>query len=462
MRIPYHLVSCLFPKHTARVFTGDQRPSMMARGEMQRSSTLIDPATLARPTSQFMSPSGEGLVRRNSSSIKPLLSFENDKIPQSAPMPGRPMDSRSVFGVDKLWEREMVKLRQMEAQEKVEEEERKRREEDEERRKEEKKSKKKRKDKGARQAQSLLQPSGALVTPKEMGTKISVEPPVLPDIQRATRRPPPPPVDDDDDGEESDDDEPVVSPHQVPDPAWHAGSSDEEDKGPRRTTGVGPRYPNRSRSGRRPVGEDSDEDLPLAASLNKALRQVSNPQPPQHGDLDEDEDEEKPLSSLLHKAKAKQKSPSLLDINFDGLSTKEILIKNTDEDEDDDRPLGLRASKIPLSFDNGIADEDDDDRPLGLHPDQQRRTQYGMLAQQQQQQQMMMQAQLHNSMFFNPSMMGSGFFAPPMATPIMNPMNPMIMMQVPVPAPSPPPVHDAVKFGRVDKWRRDVAVEGER
>lgn len=75
---------------------------------------------------------------------------------------------------------------------------------------------------------------------------------------------------------------------------------------------------------------------------------------------------------------------------------------------------------------------------------------------------MMMQAQLHNNMFFNPSMMGSGFFSPSMAGPMMNPMNPMMMMQAPIPVPSPPPVHDTAKFGRVDKWRRDVAVEGER
>lgn len=76
-----------------------------------------------------------------------------------------------------------------------------------------------------------------------------------------------------------------------------------------------------------------------------------------------------------------------------------------------------------------------------------------MFAQAQQQQQMMMQAQIQNSMFFNPAMMGSGVFTP-MAVPSM-------MMGVPMAPPSPPPVHDAGKYGRVDRWRRDVAVEGE-
>ncbi|KAF9451710.1 hypothetical protein P691DRAFT_723478 [Macrolepiota fuliginosa MF-IS2] len=448
-----------------RVFTGDERPSMMARGDIQRSSTLIDPATLGRPTSQFpnTSRSGEGLMRRSSGNIKPLLSFENDKIPQSAPMPNRPMDSRSVFGVDTLWQREMAKLREIEAQEKLENEARKKREEEEERRKTEKKGKKKRKDKrqGAEEPQKL--PESPVVPHAEgAGPRVSIEPPVLPVIERAARRPPPPPMDDDEDEESDEEGDAVVSPREAPEPTWH--SSDEE--APRRTTGVGLRYPNRSQSIRRPADGDSDEDLPLAATLTKVLSQGPLSRSQQYSSLDDDDDEEKPLSSLLEKGKVKQLSPALLDINFDKLSVKGPHATSAGDDEDDDQPLGLRASRIPPRFNNGGGDEDEDDRPLGLHPEQRRRTQYGMLAQQQQQQQqqqqMMMQAQLHNTMFFNPSMMGSGFFAPPVPTPIMNPMNPMMMMQPPMPIPSPPPIHDAAKFGRVDKWRRDVAVEGER
>jgi len=84
--------------------------------------------------------------------------------------------------------------------------------------------------------------------------------------------------------------------------------------------------------------------------------------------------------------------------------------------------------------------------PLAYHPEQQRRSQYHMMAQaaqQQQQQQMMMQAHMHNSMFFSPQpMMGSGFFGPPM------------VMQAPA-----APMHDEAKYGLVDRWRRDVAVE---
>jgi hypothetical protein len=71
-----------------------------------------------------------------------------------------------------------------------------------------------------------------------------------------------------------------------------------------------------------------------------------------------------------------------------------------------------------------------------------------MMAQAQaQHQQMMMQAQMHNSMFFQQPMMGSGFFGPPM------------MMQPQAMAPSLASLHDDAKYGAVDKWRRDVAVE---
>jgi hypothetical protein len=64
---------------------------------------------------------------------------------------------------------------------------------------------------------------------------------------------------------------------------------------------------------------------------------------------------------------------------------------------------------------------------------------------------MMMQAQMQSNMLMSASMMGPGYFAP-----IVHPMG---MMQVPMPLPSPPLIHDEVKFGRVDRWRRDIVVD---
>ena len=97
----------------------------------------------------------------------------------------------------------------------------------------------------------------------------------------------------------------------------------------------------------------------------------------------------------------------------------------------------------------GDADDDDDDRPLGMHPKAQRKTQFNMLAQQQ-----FMQNQFQSPFGMAPApFVGAPFtpFGPPAP-----PMAPMMMMP-----PQPPALpQDAAKFGRVDRWRHDVAVEG--
>lgn len=420
---------------------------MMARGQVQRSSTLIDPASLqTRPTPKHMnslgSPSSQqALGRRNSANIKPLLTFDDDKqIVRASMLPDvRMQQSRSVFGVDTIWEREMVKLREIEAQEKLDAEERRKREAE----AEESKKQSKRKGKGKRKVDGKQGPQHTTELVPE--PRVSAEPPVLPAIQKAMVRGPPPPGDDD----ESESDSSVAegpsrpSARDGPDDGadhWYAGSSDDEDNGPRRTTGTGPRYPTR------PADEDSEEDIPLAATVGRALQRAT-----QLGPSKDDSDEEKPLSVLLQETKLRLPS-----IDFDKRSDSDAKVIGDDED---DVPLGLRTSKVlsssqAMNSTSGMAD--DDDRPLALHPEQQRRTQYQMMAQQQQ---MMMQTQMHNSMFFGatPSMMGSGFFGPSIPPPMM--MHPP--MPMPMPMPSPPPIQDVAKYGRVDRWRRDVAVEGE-
>ncbi|KAG6919443.1 hypothetical protein DXG01_006326 [Tephrocybe rancida] len=411
-----------------RVFTGDERPSMMARASNQRANTLIDPAALqARPVSQnlnsFGSPGPQpGLARRNSANIKPLLTFdEEDKA--AGKLPGaRLPHGRSVFGVDTLWEKEMLKLKEIEAREQHEEEERKLRDAAEELRKSKKTSKRKHRSK----PNLTAEPEG-LSSPMAAESRVSIEPPVLPDIPRAIRKPPPQ-IPDASDSDDSDVGAPRTQKVQVPDSNWHADSSDEEDGGPRRTTGTGPRFPSKHHHR---TSDDAD-DVPLSSvrSLKANL-------------LSPDSDDERPLSSLLQK-----KQSSLLNINFDNL-------RRADED-DDNQPLGLRVSRLTPSLRANSQAGDDDDRPLAFHPEQQRRSQFQLMAaqqQQQQQQQFMMQAQMQNSMYFSPpSMMGSPFFGPTMMP---------MMVQAPMPIPSPPPLHDQAKFNRVDSWRHDVAVEGE-
>ncbi|KAJ6515929.1 hypothetical protein C8R45DRAFT_223821 [Mycena sanguinolenta] len=415
----------------SRVFTGDARPSMMARPQAQRRSTFIDPASLqdrpdsmGRPLTQHMDSFGSQPALGQSAGNGPLLKFDDgDKMLR--PGMTRPPTSRSVFGVDTLWERELVKLKEIEAQEKAEGELQRAKEE-----KAERKRGKKRKDNSKE-----TEDSPVATMPEAMSTSESVPPieprvdmgpPVLPAITPALRRPPP--VNDDSDSEESVRAGPSKRAENAPD-----GWASDDEGGPTRTTGTGPRFPQKPQKPvRDPHDDDSEEDMPLAATIDRVAQRATQLQAP-------DSDEEEPLSVLLQKNKI-----SLPSINFDKRSEANGPSSPNDEDEDD-QPLGLRASRVaPSSFGHSIHEGEDDDTPLAYHPEQQRRSQFNMMMQAQaqaQHQQMMMQAQMHNSMFFQQPMMGSGFFAPPM------------MIQGP---PSLASLHDEAKYGAVDKWRREV------
>lgn len=396
----------------SRVFKGDERPSMMARTQA-RSSTLIDPALFnegGMPTavnSNRSQDAQQNLARRGSLLIKPLLNFNSDD--KLSPRNLRPQETRSVFGVDTLWEREMEKLKEIQAREAEEEEEIRRNEAEAERKKQAKKKKHSKKSKGGLEPQM----------PHEFVEHTDIAPPTLPDIQRATARRAP----DRHDVSDSDEQEspPVVGPLET---SWNVDSSDESDHGPRRITGTGPRYPNRPQKVvlHHALDESSEEDLPLAATVHKAMARAafSSKQP-------NSDDEDKPLSQVLHKAKTRLENQ-----NFPNKS-----------DSEDEQPLALRASRIPRPTQN--ADEEDD-LPLAFHPEHQRRTQHQMLAQHQH---MLIQAQMQNNMFMNAqaSMMG-GFYG---ANPMLNPMA-MMPMQVPLSVPSPPPMVDEVNFGRINRW----------
>ena len=162
---------------------------------------------------------------------------------------------------------------------------------------------------------------------------------------------------------------------------------------------------------------------------------------------DDSSDEEKPLAALLDKTKAKLPSPTLGSGGFLESFGNFDSLKTGGEDEDD-TPLGLRASRIgltspvhPLSASaGGTRDEEDDDRPLALHPDQVRRSQYiAASAQQQQQQMMMMQAQAaaaaQMQMQQNTSAMGMG-----MGMNTFNPLPPPPGLTGPRTGTTPPPL----------------------
>jgi hypothetical protein len=321
--------------------------------------------------------------------------------------------SRSVFGTDTLWEREMQKLREMQAEEEAE----------------------RLRNEGQDPSKPPLSPSKdvppqlspSLPTHSQVGTL-----PVLPAVQRVTVRQAP--RNDESDDEDSDDDnEPPTAP-AANDAGWD--SDDEDGIRQRRAPPPAPLAGHQVDQ-----DEDSEEDLPLAATVGRAAQRLASTS------REDDSDEEKPLSTLLQRTQL-----GIPNIDFDRP-------KPVAEDDEDDKPLAFRASSFMGSTSvSQVGPVLDDDAPLGMHPDQQSRAQYQMLAaaQAQQQQMMMqaqmMQAQMHNSMYFGaPSVMGSAFLPPVMGPP---------MMMVPPQIPSPPPIPDPANFSRVDRWRQDVAVEG--
>ncbi|KAI5123404.1 hypothetical protein M0805_006110 [Coniferiporia weirii] len=438
-----------------RVFTGDQRPSMMDRDGIKRSSTFIDPATLqlGTPGVNRAEPplAGASLARRGSRNSQPLLAIDGaGQIAETGIREPKLTQTRSVFGVDTIWGREMAKLKEIEAQEKAEAEERKKREDEEEKLKKNKKKTKgkgKGKDKDGFAAEqykrvepslSPISPNGPTSTQRETNPSLS-----LPDIAVVTsrRRTAPVPTDNDSDYESSASE--AAPGRAAPlDEVVDQWVSDDEKK-PVRTSAVDSSYAlNHLMS-----GDDSDEDLPLSMALHRASHKLSVPRI-EPGDSDEDI----PLSSLLDKPKV-----SIPSIDFDNPasphSDPSIRKAGADED-DDDTPLGIRASRLPtgvslLSGFSGLStggDDNEDDRPLSMHPAQIRKSQFQMFAQvqAQQQQQQIFQAQMANSMAF----------APPPSMMLMMPPSVPFVPQAPI------QVQDPNKFNSVDRWRHGVAVEG--
>lgn len=422
---------------------------MMDRPGMKRSSTLIDPASLQRRPSGRRLESAQtdtGLTRRGSRSGQPLLTFdEHGKLEETGTRESKIPNTRSVFGVDTLWEREMEKLKEIEAQEVIEEERKKREEQEQD----ELKAKKRKKRKGQNKQEEVEKTEQ--VSPLSSAEKDnaprrqSLLPMSLPDIPKVTsRRIVPMPADDESDESSASEAAPRVSTSTVlRDEAADKWVSDDERQ-PARTTGVGPRYPPPLPNAR---ADDSDEDVPLSVALKRATWKLSA----LRAHSDDDSDEDKPLSTLVDRTKS-----SIPPINFDNLnpSPSGHPNKKLNADDEDDVPLGIRMSHLPsgshsqFSGLSGIsqagANDDDDDRPLAMHPEQIRKSQFMFAQAQHQQQQQMFQAQMYNSMAFAPQ--------PSM----------MLMMPPPAPviAPMPMQLQDTNKYGRVDRWRHDVAVEG--
>ncbi|KAG9078642.1 hypothetical protein FS749_009301 [Ceratobasidium sp. UAMH 11750] len=420
-----------------RVFRGDNRPAMMERGQIRRQSTLIDSAALqSRPVTTLLphGPVTSGAEQRpgahRASTIQPLLSFDSNA-------QGRVANSKSVFGVDTVWEREMAKLKEMQEMQKLEDEAQQAREDEKQLKGKGKKGKGK-----AGPPASPSAPAGATSSPNASELdRLSSVPPTLPTIVPLRDQVPPASP-----GESESSLPPANRRRSVATldaGGWFAGSSDgEEEPGEKRTSR--PQIP--PVSGER--DEDSDDDVPLTQI--KVYAPAS------------DDDEDAPLSSLV---RPKSVLPDLgSGLNLDlaasiGLAAEPTPAKETKaNDSDDEVPLAIRRQSImPQSSSNkpSAHDDDDDEKPLGLRlsqapnaAQQRRQAEYQQMMLMQQQQQIMMQQQAMraslafggSTLSFQPQFGGPGsvhsFGAPAFG----------------VPDP---------KLSRVDRWRHGVSgVEG--
>ena len=432
---------------------------MMQRNSAANRNTFIDPDSLnSRPSTQYLSPTQvQEELRRKRASGAPLVNLEPEN---TLTPPNRPgvTNTRSVFGVDKIWERELAKLKAAEQAE---------RDEDAKLKALDARLDQKRKStaEGLSPGLSLPQmasplgsnsPDGSAVERPGMGSRRESAASLG---ARGWFNSP----ESEDEAEGSADRRASIA-SQLKTPNF-----------PRKVSAVSslPQIP----SG----GLDSDEeDVPLAQQLAKrgpGGRQNSRPSAPPESDSDED----KPIAALKHKPAAAKSSSGfgLPSVNFDGRGSIGAELgsgtkrsnTNADDSSEDEVPLAVRhpfnrMSSMPAALKGGDADSDEDDKPLGVKysasvaggPASQMQSYQQQLMMQQQmlQQQIMMQtqAQMHASMAFsggmmNPAMMGGGFGAPfaPQAMSMqslnINPLGGMQDMQT-------------AQHSRVESWRRDV------
>ncbi|EJU06524.1 hypothetical protein DACRYDRAFT_113208 [Dacryopinax primogenitus] len=473
-----------------RVFKGDDRPSMMDRSGVKRSSTLIDPASfgdtrppLARRNTNMSTGSGR-------MGNAPLLSFEGEDTLTSPIDPtgtNRIAKSKSTFGVDQLWEKELAKLQVIEAEEqKAAEAQRKKDEEEEARRR------KKVKGKGTREPSALAQ-SAPAQPPSVRRMSSNLE---LPAVSAGASL--------------LDDSNRRHSTVTLGVNNWFNSDNDEDDedesggeraelitpKKARQTTyNSPPTLPPSLPSLSHQVDDSSeDEDVPLAARMQK-LAGTGLP----HKDSDSEE-EEMPLAAVIAKKQLERstsskpgslgsgkpgstespRSPSftapakgaaLPNLDFGGTtggfaeslglgissaanetSTKRATAAADDSDEDN-VPLGLRHPSTHIHSPGNAGDEDE--APLGMRFPQaamQQQAQAQALQQQQYMQMMMQQQMVWQAEQMRTSMAFGGGMTPQMTG---FPMS----YGMGAPAVIPPAMSDPGKFNRVDQWRRGVGAD---
>jgi len=388
-------------------------------------------------------------------------------------------NSRSVFGVDQIWEKELVKLQQIQELERAEEEERTRLEAEQQAQEEAKAAKKAAKkakgknkpllDTGLSREQSINAEGG--VSPI---IRAPEAPPLLPTVAPFAMPPKAPESSDSD----SDPDQPPFKRAQSriqPSKSQQDWLSDDERQAaaarprpqPRSKPSTSARNLSRFAAGLHVSKSDSeDSDVPLTNAIARAKQRLQA----------DDSEEDKPLAAVL--------SNSISTLDFGGTLLADVkkpaeqkiampqprhALQATgrgDDEDEDDQPLGLRASRFGLG-----GGESEDEKPLGMRysmaPSQifaQQQQQQHQLQQQQQvmmqqqmvQQQMMAAAQMRGSMF-NPMMMGNMNMAMGFGNSMsMSGINPAMMAMGPPMGVMEAGPADPAKLSAVDRWRRGV------
>ncbi|WVQ69698.1 uncharacterized protein L199_007918 [Kwoniella botswanensis] len=305
-------------KGKQRIFAGDSRPAMMARSTMYDPPTISfsptsppQPGSADRPHSMHHPGGGAGRA--------PLLSFDsNGEIHPTSPnnlgVPdpqGRIAKSKSVFGVDQLWEKEMAKLKIIQEEEKRAAEFRRKMEE------EKKMKRKSKKLKGKGKNRESFVPPPPLDIPKDTSTEdvLGISP-----IHRASDLPPALQY------------SPEKATAQRPE---HERDNEEEDNEneERRKLSLGSLFSpasddeNASESG--PAPHD------FAQTLNPLAQNTGEP------DSDEDSEEDVPLSQLAP-ANAKSRQ-SVFSASGSGRQVRTEVESESDSDED------VPLSKLPIA-----------------------------------------------------------------------------------------------------------------
>ncbi|ODN72987.1 hypothetical protein L202_08385 [Cryptococcus amylolentus CBS 6039] len=330
-------------KGRSRTFMGDSRPAMMSRSSMHIDSGSLSPTSPSSSTSKrpgsFRPGGRQPLLRMNSN--------ENIYALEAPDMNSRENKSQSVFGVDYIWEREMVKLRQLQEQEarlqKANQEEKRRKEEAEGKKKKKRKSR----------AKSKLSEEWSRENWEKVDDPARQEPPVEPLQETASFR----------ESIKERDDKSYIAEGSV------AGSPTPEEP---------------------VVEEDSDSDdseanVPLSKLANKSasLRSPSVQNASGSASIiqssasasvveDDDSDEDVPLSRLVHHSPSVSSSSQLRP-----LTTTEPLrlpfgsptpSKSYSEEygaEEDDLPLAIRQAQSKGLKPPTRAEVVEDDLPLG-------------------------------------------------------------------------------------------------